>query len=315
MKNSTARAAVACGAVAVGLKHVQSVGTPRDSHIAHAVRSAQDRFCQHRFATADGSCKKDLQLIEAFHTVRVPCSVRCDTLETRPAGVTDSSQFRERASLAKQGFELRKHTKKLSTPDLTSKESIDRWLTEQLFPQVAGLVKDAVEEASLGRVKATHVIDYTLHTTDGVDDRNSVKQVPVLFPSEGGMKRMETGKVAFQSGDNDTMSPQDRVLFVNLWQPVGVHRSSLPASETHSLSTDGIAKQNTHLKADSLKYNSMRAWYCHKNMQKDEALVFLTWSPINKFTPQTVVEDEPDAMENRPRRGVEIRFVVKLADE
>jgi hypothetical protein len=288
--------------------------------IKYAVPSAEGMYYRYCFVSEDGVREKNLKSEEWLDDDIVPGSVRCDRQKIVPTSIADA-RHTSRATLGVQGFQLLSHTEKFVLPDILAPEDFNAWVYEELLPKAAPLVQAAIEE-SYGPVVAVHAIDVTLRATDGVGSnaRSTVKEAHADFTQRSGARRLQTETAKFKFGDQNPICVEDKVLFVNLWQPIvdTVYRVPLAVCDVRSLSESDLVTKTMHFKerdaeVSNIKHNADQKWWYFKHMSKDEALAFVSWNPHGFSTPHSAFEDPTDAQDSPPRRSMEVRFAIKMA--
>eukprot|EP00401_Gymnodinium_catenatum_P009573 CAMPEP_0117522148 /NCGR_PEP_ID=MMETSP0784-20121206/34057_1 /TAXON_ID=39447 /ORGANISM="" /LENGTH=298 /DNA_ID=CAMNT_0005318209 /DNA_START=63 /DNA_END=959 /DNA_ORIENTATION=+ len=290
----------------------------------YAKPNAEGRFYRYCYVSKDGERERNLQPGEWLDDKIVPGAVRCDRFEIVPTRIGNARLCTFEPSLRTQGFELRRHDEALALPSFSHNDAdaYGAWLQKELFPKTAALVRSATEK-SFKPVAAVHVIDYTLRTTDGsgTNPRSIVMEAHTDFTPESGARRLQNENVVFKLGDASPISLKDEVLLVNLWQPLvdTVYRVPLAVCDLSSLSVADLVRKKMIFESRegevcNVKQDDAQKWWYYKHMRKDEALIFLTWTPDGISTPHSAVEDSTDPSDAPPRRSMELRFVVKFAE-
>lgn len=287
-----------------------------------ACPDANGRFYRYCYVSKNGVREKNLQPGEWLDNQIVPGSVRADRFEIAPTPIANARCCTDAPMLRIHGFELRRHTDNFELPPFSHERAYEAWLQSELLPKAAEMVRAAVEE-SCKPAASVHVLDYTLRTTDGsgINPRNMVMEAHADFTPESGARRLQNEAVAFKLGNDAPITINDHPLMINVWQPLvdTVYRVPLAVCDVRSLSSADLIRKTMFFEGRegevfNVKRDDGQKWWYYKHMRKDEALLFMTWSPNGKSTPHSAVEDLTDPCDAPPRRSMEIRFVVKFLD-
>lgn len=274
------------------------------------------RFYRWCYVSEDGKREQDLQEGEWLDDQIVPGSVRCDRFERAETPVADARLLAAPASLRREGFEVLEHAGAVPPPDPQDMEPFFRHLSES--------VRRAMQRSYAREVVAVHVLDHTLRTAGGAGSgqaQSVVLEAHADFTPESGAKRLQSERMQFKLGDERPIAVEDAPLLVNLWQPLDtVYRVALALCDVRSMSSADLVRKTMYFKGRAgevfnVKRNAAQRWYYYRHMRKDEALIFLTWSPDGTMTAHSAVVDPTDAEDAPPRRSMEVRFAVKFGCE
>jgi len=142
------------------------------------------------------------------------------------------------------------------------------------------------------------------------------------FTPESGAKRIANESVKFKVGDQTPIKVEDNPILINVWQPVvdTVFCKPLVCCDLRSLSDgDLVTKKMLFEKREgqvyNVKQNDKQRWYYYPHMRSSEALCFTTWCSDGTTVAHSGAKDPSDPVDSPARRSMEVRFIVKLANE
>ena len=262
--------------------------------------------------------KKELEAGEFLDEKIIPGAVRADPLETVDVPVDDARGLE--MSLATEGFCLAKHDGPFEAADLSSQTSFDKWVLDTALPKLAEVLTATLERDFGMRVAAAHTIDYTLRAVDAVPIQSAL---PVLdahadFTPESGLARLVSEKRSFKVGEPEILPDHEKVMLVNIWQPLvsTVFRHPLVVCSLKSVDDSSyVRKQMIYEHRVGEVFGIRRVpdqkWFYYPHMTSQEALVFISWTQDGRTVPHSGVVDAKDD-DLIKRRSLETRWAVKL---
>jgi len=253
----------------------------------------------------------------------LPGTIRADPSVQGKTRVFDARSLGGRETLAEEGFTLKRHSAPIAPIELATIGGFEEWCHHELLPKTSEIARTCVEE-SFGEVAAVHTIDYALRATDDIGKHMNFEP-PVMeahgdFTPESAKKRVQNETVKFRVGDQARITLADRIVMVNVWQPVvdTVYRKPLVVCDKRSVGPDDLVVKKMifeHREGQvyNVRQNDAQKWYCYRHMRSTEALCFLTMDmATNTATPHSGVLDSSDPEDSPARRSMEVRFIVKL---